>query len=222
MACGAGRGLQPPPRHSVRSAARWACAGRCTFAGSCERAQRPVAPAGGRPATAHLTATLDGHGATKNASSQRASVAEPPPFSPLSSRTHGARSCARTRLLSTCLQKEKKAHSCGGPAQPSPVDLGERRARAGFYPVRPAIPPLRKPWGTRRWAALGHQVRAPQTALLGPWAAAWPSGLRLSVGIAPIAMGGGLAGHGAASRPSSGSGKRSGRGIRTSLATQSH
>ena len=54
------------------------------------------------------------------------------PFTHLLTRTPTARSSARARLLSTCLQKEKKARNCRGPDQPRPVELGEQQQRAAL------------------------------------------------------------------------------------------
>ena len=109
LRCGA-RATTPPPRQPVRSAARWACVDRCTVARSCERAQRPVAPAGGKPAAAHLTATLDGHGATKNATWERANVAERHPLhSPLDLNSRSLSFCACTAALHLSAGGEKGA-----------------------------------------------------------------------------------------------------------------
>ena len=180
MACGAGRGLQPPPRHSVRSAARWACAGRCTFAGSCERAQRPVAPAGGRPATAHLTATLDGHGATKNASSQRASVAEPPPLqSPLEQNARSSFLRPYTAALHLSAKGEKGAQlRRASPTQPSRP--GRAAGKGRLLPSETRDSPLTEALGHATLGCPGpssaRSSNGPSGAL-GSSLATWPPAL---------------------------------------------
>ena len=135
------------------------------------------------------------------------------PFTPLLTRTPAARSSTPSRLLSTCLHKEKRRATAEGqdaPGQHAPV---ESPARLGSYLMRTAVSPLGRLRGRRCWAALGLPRRAPQTALWRPEAASRPPGRRLSVGIGPIAMGQGLAGRGAASGPAIVAGKRSGRAI---------
>ena len=98
------------------------CIGRCTIAAPCERAQRPVAPAGGKLCQRrHSRRTLDGLGATKNASSQRARVAEPPRLvPPLDQNARSSFFGGSTAALHLSAKGEKGAQlRRASPTQPS-------------------------------------------------------------------------------------------------------
>ena len=110
-------------------------------------------------------------------------------------------------------KRRKRRTTAEGQGIPEQHARAEWPARLGSYLTRTAISPLGRLRGRRCWAALGLQLRAPQTALWRPEAASRLPGRRLSVGIGPIAMGQGLAGRGAASGPAIVAGKRSGRAI---------
>ena len=129
----------------------------------------------------------------------------------------------RPWLLLTCQPRGWKRRSTSeghnSPQRHAPV---ESPGRPGSHLMRTAALHLGQTRGTRCWAALGLQRRAPQTPSVGPEAAIWPSLTCRSVEMASIVIGQGLAGHGAAARPASVASKRSGRHILQAKPRQLH
>ena len=120
----------------------------------------------------------------------------------------------RRWLLLTCQPRGWKRRSTSeghnSPQRHAPV---ESPGRPGSHLMRTAALHLGQTRGTRCWAALGLQRRAPQTPSVGPEAVMWPPLPCRSVEMASIVIGQGLAGHGAPSGPASVASKRSGRHI---------